>query len=146
MVAMENIATPEWRAIEQSAPERHIFPRATALTHYLASKLTVLVGDMEVNTERMRENLDRTGGVWALQAVRHALMNAGVDYDSAYEYTQRVGFIAADKRLLVNYLLGRMTLSDKDDRTGYTILGETLNKFFDPTSVVALGLAHLFRK
>jgi len=143
---MENIATPGWRAIEQSSVERHVLPDATSLLHYMANKLTTIVEKLEVFPDRMRHNMECTGGVWACQAIRSALMKAGISYDTAYEYTQRLGFTIIDTGMRLDAVAATMPLSETDSRTSVEILGaDTVQGFLDPRRLIERGIKHLFR-
>lgn len=142
--AIENVATPECRDISQSSVERHIFPDATSLLHYMATKAAGLVGGLVVNRERMLYNLTTASrGVWASQLVRTALMEEGVGYDEAYEYLQQASF-----RLDVTLLqaVSEMPLSENDRRTALDILGQPrLEGCFDAMAYIGPGIQHLFR-
>ena len=142
--AMENVATPECRDISQSSVERHIFPDATSLLHYMANKAAGLVGGLVVNQERMLYNLTTASrGVWASQLVRTALMEEGVGYDEAYEYLQRASF-RLDATLL--QAVSEMPLSETDPRTALEILGRPrLADCFDAMAYIRPGIQHLFR-
>lgn len=96
--SLENIATPEHRDISQSSVERHIFPDATAITHYMIVKATALVKGLVVNGDHMKETLDRTYDTWAAQRVRYALVAKGVTDSDAYDLTQRIAFQAIERR------------------------------------------------
>lgn len=146
LAAIENIATPEWRAIEQSSVERHILPDATSLLHYQAVKATKFVERLVVFPDRMLHNLNvRTHGVWASQRIRNALMSAGVDYDTAYEYIQRISFLAVDTKTHLRDLLVTETLTATDARTAVEILDhDQVDQFFDAHSYVEQGTKHLF--
>ncbi len=145
--AMENIATPEWRDISQSSVERHIFPDATSLCHYMIVKLTSLVKRLVVFPERMRENLDNTYGVWAGQQVRAALMDKSIDYDTAYLLIQQVSFEAVEKRIQMIELLSNTPISEGDSRTAKDVIGETkLQVMFDPIEYVRAGIEHIFSR
>jgi len=145
LAALENVATPDCRDISQSSVERHILPDATALLHYMAFKLTKLVGGLAVFPDRMCKNLDDTHGVWAAQPIRDALMEAGVPYNDAYEYTQHTGFRAAQVGMpFLDYLRSK-TISEADRRTALDILGEErLRSFFDPKAYIQDGIEHIF--
>ena len=145
--AMENIATPEWRDISQSSVERHIFPDATSLVHYMIVKMTSMIKRLVVFPERMRENLNNTYGVWAGQQVRTALMDKGIDYDTAYLYVQQVSFNAAEKRIQMIELLSNIPISENDSRTAKDIISDTkLQAMFDPMEYVRAGIERIFSR
>jgi adenylosuccinate lyase len=146
--AIENVATPEGRDISQSCVERHIAPDATSQVHYLVRKSVDLVKGLVVHTDRMKENLESTMGVWAGQRIRNALMEAGVSYDEAYEYIQKVSFEATDTRTPLYDLVCRVSspMVGSPPRTVLGILGENkLKNCFDVWDYLSHGLDHLFR-
>lgn len=146
--AMENVATPEGRDISQSSVERHIFPDATSLVHYMASRAANLVTRLVVFKDRMRDNLEnRTRGVWATQQVRIALMDTGVPYDTAYVYTQQAAFNAVERYVHMRRMLSKMSISKEDPRTARNILGEErLAKCFDADAYLQEGISVIFRE
>jgi adenylosuccinate lyase len=143
VAAMENIATPEARDISQSSVERHVFPDATSLVHYMARKATGLVEGLVVFPERMLYNLNvASRGVWASQNVRNSLMEHGVEYDPAYEYLQEACF---DTTLTLSESMDKKPISDNDPRTGLDILGrERLDACFNAWEYVRPGVEHMF--
>ncbi len=144
--AGENIATPDFRDISQSSVERHIFPDATSLLHYLAVKMTAVVDGLVVFPERMLQNLHATQSVWAGNRVRTALLERGIPYDAAYEYVQRVSFEAVESGTDVSHLLAQRSISDADHRTAHDVLGTNLVTFFDAKAYVERGINHIFGK
>ena len=61
--ALENIALWHERDISHSSVERVIFPDSTILVDYLLAKTTDLIGRLLVYPERMKRNLESTGGL-----------------------------------------------------------------------------------
>ena len=56
-------------------------------------KLNHLISNLVVFPEKMEKRLkEETFGVWAAQRVRIALMEAGIPYSDAYDFTQKVSF------------------------------------------------------
>lgn len=143
--AGENIATPDFRDISQSSVERHIFPDATALLHYLAVKMTAVVDGLVVFPDRMLQNLEASCGVWAGNRVRTALLEAGVDPDVAYEYVQSVSAKAIERRVNVHELFRLDRINDS--RTAAKIIGaDRLASFFNLRAYVERGITHIFGK
>jgi adenylosuccinate lyase len=144
--AIENIATTEWRDISQSSVERHIYPDATSLVHYMATKAAGLVRDLVVFPERMRQNLETgTRGTWASQRVRLALMAHGIAYDDAYTYTQQAAFEAVDQRRSFRTVLESTRISAADPRRIYDVLNVSeLDRCFDAQDSLRIGMSHIF--
>jgi adenylosuccinate lyase len=144
--AFENIETPEARDISQSIVERHIFPDATYLLYYQAGRAAALVQDLVVFPDAMKQNLERTLGVWASPQVREALMDAGVPYDLSYDYMQKASFKVRESKMHLLDVLRVLRLSKDDSRTAETILGkQKLSSCFDAMAHIREGIEHIFR-
>src|SRR2546423_13817687 len=61
--AFENVALWHERDISHSSVERVILPDSTILTDYLLNKTAVLIDTLFVYPERMKANLESTGGL-----------------------------------------------------------------------------------
>jgi adenylosuccinate lyase len=86
--AFENIALWHERDISHSSVERVILPDSTILTDYLLAKTTSLVRHLRVFPERMRRNLDMTGGLIFSAQVLNDLAAAGMLRETAYRTVQ----------------------------------------------------------
>ena len=89
LAAMENVALWHERDISHSSAERIILPDACTLLDYMLDLLRKLVEGMRVDPERMRRNMEMTGGLWASQSALLALTESGLDRKTAYEAVQR---------------------------------------------------------
>jgi adenylosuccinate lyase len=87
--AMENIPLWHERDISHSSVERVIAPDSTIVLDFMLHRVTNMLDRLIVYEERMRENLDSTGGLFFSQRVLLALTESGVDRDEAYRLTQR---------------------------------------------------------
>ncbi len=87
-VGLENVALWHERDISHSSAERVALPDASILLHYMLAKFTRLVDTLIVDTERMRKNLEATGGLVFSQAALLALIDGGMRRDEAYEIVQ----------------------------------------------------------
>jgi adenylosuccinate lyase len=88
-VALENIPLWHERDISHSSAERVIFPDSFILTDYLLAEMTDIIGNLVVNEERMRSNIDLTRGLIFSQRVLLALTDKGLPRPRAYELVQR---------------------------------------------------------
>jgi adenylosuccinate lyase len=86
--AFENIALWHERDISHSSAERVILPDSTILTDYLLARTTSLVRNLRVYPERMRRNLDLTGGLIFSAQVLLDLAAAGMLRETAYRIVQ----------------------------------------------------------
>ena len=82
--ALENVALWHERDISHSGVERVILPDSTILLDYMQHLAIRVVRGLEVDAERMRENLELTHGALFSQRVLLALVAGGLDRDDAY--------------------------------------------------------------
>lgn len=87
--AFENVALWHERDISHSSVERVILPDATTLASYALRRATRVLDALVVDEERMRENLGALHGLIYSQRVLHALIEAGLMREEAYEIVQR---------------------------------------------------------
>ena len=86
--ALENIATWHERDLSNSSVERIILPDANLLLDYMLRKFADLVAGLQVNADRMEQNLDLLGGMVCSQQVMLELTRKGFDRDQAYQLVQ----------------------------------------------------------
>ena len=86
--AFENVALWHERDISHSSVERVIFPDSTTLTDYLLAKTTDLLDRLMVYPERMRKNLESTGGLVFSGQLLLDLAEAGMLREDAYRLVQ----------------------------------------------------------
>src|SRR4029079_696066 len=84
----ENVALWHERDISHSGGERVVLPDATILLDYLQDLATRVASGMEVNEERMRDNLGLTHGALFSQRALTALVESGMSRDDAYRLVQ----------------------------------------------------------
>ena len=88
LTALENVALWHERDISHSSAERIVFPDACILLDYLLDLVADLIERLVVYPDRMRSNLDLTGGLIFSQQVLLALVDAGMDRQAAYKLVQ----------------------------------------------------------
>ena len=89
LAAMENVALWHERDISHSSVERVIMPDSTILVDYMLVRLTDLIKNLLVYPERMRRNLDLTGGLVYSQRLLLELVERGAQRKESYEAVQR---------------------------------------------------------
>lgn len=89
LAALENIPLWHERDISHSSVERVIGPDATILVDYMLQRLTSLVEQLVVYPERMKANLEKTGGLIFSEAVLLRLTEKGLSREEAYHVVQR---------------------------------------------------------
>jgi len=87
--AAENVALWHERDISHSSVERVIGPDATGLADFMVRRAAGLIDGLVINRERMRRNLDLTGGLFFSEAVLLSLVRKGMARQAAYELVQR---------------------------------------------------------
>jgi len=86
--AFENIPLWHERDISHSSVERIIFPDSTILVDYLLAKTTDLIDRLLVYPERMKKNLESTGGLIFSGQLLLDLSEAGMMREDAYRLVQ----------------------------------------------------------
>ena len=95
--AAENVALWHERDISHSSSERVIFPDACIVLDFALHSVIELIDKMVVYPQRMRANLELTGGLIFSQAVLLALVDGGMDRQEAYRLVQGHASEAWDK-------------------------------------------------
>lgn len=85
---MEGVPLWHERDISHSSVERIALPDAATVTDYLLHLTTRLVGGLVVDPERMRANLDATGGLIYTSVVLSELVQSGMPREDAYSLVQ----------------------------------------------------------
>ena len=96
--AMEDVALWHERDISHSSVERVIGPDATGLCDFMVRRAATLVDGLVVHADRMRQNLELTGGLFFSEAVLLELVRKGLPRQGAYELVQRNALRAAEAR------------------------------------------------
>jgi adenylosuccinate lyase len=94
---LEDVALWHERDISHSSVERVVLPDASLLGYYVLTRMTRLVEGLVVHPERMRENLEASGGLVYSQPLLLALVDAGMDRDQAYRIVQRDAQVAREE-------------------------------------------------
>jgi adenylosuccinate lyase len=87
--AAEDVALWHERDISHSSVERVIGPDATGLCDFAVRRAAGLVDGLVVNAERMKRNLELTGGLFFSEAVMLQLVRKGMARQAGYELVQR---------------------------------------------------------
>jgi len=86
--ALENVALWHERDISHSSVERVILPDACLALDYMLQTFTAVMRDLDVYEERMRANLDLSGGLVFSGRALLALVESGMQRNDAYEIVQ----------------------------------------------------------
>ncbi len=82
--ALENVPTWHERDITQSSAERFILPEACILLEYMLILLTRVLRGLRIDRERMRANVDVTGGRVMSESIMLALAQRGLGRQRAH--------------------------------------------------------------
>jgi adenylosuccinate lyase len=119
LVGLENVALWHERDISHSSAERVVLPDAFLAVDYMLDRFGWLVGGLVVRPERMRANLEATGGLFFSQRLLLALVESGLARDEAYGIVQRHAMRAWDEGLDFRELVRADTLiADRVDLGG----------------------------
>ncbi len=103
--ALENIPSWHERDISHSSTERVIGPQSTVLLGYMLRTLTWVMDKLEVNQQRMAENIQLTYGAIFSQPLLLALVGHGMLRSEASRLVQRLAFQAIHQKIPLRQLL-----------------------------------------
>ena len=127
LASLENQALWHERDISHSSVERVIMPDSTILADYVLTRLARLLEGLVVKPERMRENMERSYGLYFSQRVLTALIATGLPRQKAYEAVQRLAMQSWESRRPFPELV-------REDADMSGRLGDAaLNELFDPS-------------
>ena len=126
VAAMENQALWHERDISHSSVERVIMPDSTIIADYVLNRLRRVLDGLVVKHDRMRENMDRSYGLYFSQRVLTNLIATGMPRQKAYEAVQRLAMQSWNERRPFPDLV-------KADPDMQAALGDKLNSLFDPS-------------
>lgn len=89
MAALEDQALWHERDISHSSVERVIIPDAISVLDFSLTRMRAVVEGLNIDRERMSENLKSVGNVVNSQALLNALVDKGLSRKSSYELVQR---------------------------------------------------------
>ena len=125
VVALENVALWHERDISHSSVERVILPDSFAALDHMLRRFTRIVKGMVVHPERMRENLERSGGRIFSGTLLLELARRGVSREQAYDWVQRNAMRAVEEGKPFRDLL----VADAD--LGAVLSPEDIDRAFD---------------
>jgi adenylosuccinate lyase len=117
-VVYENINLWHERDITNSSAERIILPDIFHLVHYVSKKTLWVLKNLNVYPHRMRENIEKSYGVYASQRLMNVLIEHGMERIKAYKRIQQLCFTAvkeeknlrdvvSEDRMIRKYLVQR---------------------------------------
>lgn len=94
--AMENAIQWHERDLANSASERFLLPHTLILTDWIVHQMANVFQNLRVFPERMRDNLDRTGGLVMAEPLLLALTEKGMSRQDAHEHVRQLAVQAHD--------------------------------------------------
>jgi adenylosuccinate lyase len=88
LVSLEDMALWHERDISHSSAERFVFERALGVAAYATRTLAGILDGLEVDADRMRANLEASGGMVYSEALLLAMIAKGADRQEAYRLVQ----------------------------------------------------------
>lgn len=88
-VGFENVALWHERDISHSSAERVIFPDACIILDFMLHETDEIISGLIVYPERMKANLEMSGGLIFSQRILLALVDGGMDRQDAYRLVQK---------------------------------------------------------
>jgi adenylosuccinate lyase len=122
---LENNALWQERDISHSSAERVILPDSTILAFYMLRTAQRILRGLQVDAERMVENLNLGGGIVFSGQVLLALVETGMSRDRAYEVVQDAAMRAWEGKGGFREILA-------ENGEVQSRVGEDLDAFFDP--------------
>lgn len=124
--AMEDIALWHERDISHSSVERVIFPDAFILADYAIDRIVRLIEGLEIQPERMRENMALSQGQLFSSHLLLALVDQGLSREDAYTHVQRLSH-----RMKAGSNLRDEALRDKE--VGLLLSEDEVDEIFEGT-------------
>ena len=121
--SMENVALWHERDISHSSVERVIFPDAFILVDYALHRMGGVIENLQVNKERMKQNMDLSQGQLFSSHVLLALVEKGLSREEAYRHVQGVSLALKKGEHLKDNLL-------KDKKVGEVLTKKELENIF----------------
>jgi adenylosuccinate lyase len=139
VVGLENVALWHERDISHSSAERVVLPDAFLAVDYMLDRFAWLVEGLIVRPERMRANLEATGGLFFSQRLLLALVDSGLARDAAYRAVQRHALRAWDEGLDFRSLVrgdpeiaGRVDVTEVFDMGAFTTHADVVFARLEP--------------
>ncbi len=124
--AYENVALWHERDISHSSVERVIIPDATTVLDYALSRFTRILERLVVYPEAMRENMERTFGLYNSQRLLLKLIDTGMSREAAYDLVQPLAMRSWEEKRSFRQII------EEDAQITEALGSEGLEDTFDP--------------
>ena len=139
MVGMENVALWHERDISHSSAERIVIPDSAIALDYILNKAIWLIEGLRVYPERMKQNIESSGGLIFSQKLLLALVEKGISREEAYLIVQRSAMKVWEGGGSLK------ELASADAEVMKTLDAKTLADVFDPEGFVG-NIGHIFKR
>ena len=95
--SLENISLWHERDISHSSVERVICPETLILTDFAIHRITDVIKNLIINKNKIKENLNKTRGLYNSQRVLLKLIEKGLTRENAYRIVQNTAMISWEK-------------------------------------------------
>ena len=120
--SLENISLWHERDISHSSVERMIFPDSLILTDFAIHRMKGVIKNLVVNKAEMKQNLDKTNGLFNSQRVMLKLIEKGISRENSYDIVQKLAMNSWKKKIDFKKLLKKnkdlkkfLTVKEIDD-------------------------------
>jgi adenylosuccinate lyase len=139
LAAIENIALWHERDISHSSVERVIIPDSSILIDYMLDRLKGILQGLHVYPKRMKENIDKSYGLFTSQRVMLSLVEKGLDREKAYSIVQNNAMKSWKRGISFKKIL----LKDKEVKKYLT--SSEINAIFD-LSYYLKNIDYIFKR
>ena len=109
----ENVALWHERDISHSSVERIVFMDATTLMDTMLTKVTKLIDQLDVRSDKMQQHIDESYDTHWTQVILHQAILQGFDRDEAYRVLQTAAFNAIEQKTSMLVLLKSQPMFEK---------------------------------
>jgi adenylosuccinate lyase len=109
----ENVALWHERDISHSSVERIVFMDATTLMDTMLTKVTKLIDQLDVRSDKMQQHIDESYDTHWTQVILHQAILQGFDRDEAYRVLQTTAFNAIEQKTSMLVLLKSQPMFEK---------------------------------
>jgi adenylosuccinate lyase len=128
--AMENIPLWHERDISHSSVERVIFPDGTVIIDFMLHRFAGMMEGLVVNADRMRANMDLSGGTTFSQTLLLALVDSGMTREEGYTVVQTNAHQALDTGRAFSEMVR------EDNEVTSRLSEDVLDAVFDPAGLL----------
>ena len=143
MIALTNNNLWHERDISHSSNERIYLPDDINLVAYLAKRLTKIITNLEVNEDKMKEDINSTYGVIYSGIVMNFIINnANISREEIYDYIQKLAFKAMDEKINLKdlllkdeFILSMITKDEISSLFDYSYVFKNIDKIYKKVGI-----------